>query len=140
MLDGGRHRQATGHGQRATVAASQPRRQTPRGSRAGVSARAAGRTAAPSRDIDIDGRPGEIIALFGVEGSGARELLRSLAGLEQCTGSIEIDELSGSAALDKLTAYVPATRQLSLYSNFSVGENLLVRLGATGDRRARATC
>ena len=37
--------------------------------------------------------------------------------------------LSGSAALDKLTAYVPATRQLSLYSNFSVGENLLVRLG-----------
>ena len=26
-------------------------------------------------------------------------------------------------------AYVPATRQLSLYSNFSVGENLLVRLG-----------
>jgi ABC-type sugar transport system ATPase subunit len=28
------------------------------------------------------------------------------------------------------TAYVPATRQLSLYSNFSVGENLLVRLGS----------
>jgi len=79
--------------------------------------------------IDMEGRPGEITALFGVEGSGARELLRSLAGLEQCAGSIEIDDLSGSAALDKLTAYVPATRQLSLYSNFSVGENLLVRLG-----------
>ena len=80
-------------------------------------------------NIDIEGRPGEITALFGVEGSGARELLRSLAGLEQCAGSVEIGDLSGSAALDKLTAYVPATRQLSLYSNFSVGENLLVRLG-----------
>jgi ABC-type sugar transport system ATPase subunit len=37
--------------------------------------------------------------------------------------------MSGPAALEALTAYVPATRQLSLYSNFSVGENLLVRLG-----------
>jgi ABC-type sugar transport system ATPase subunit len=32
-------------------------------------------------------------------------------------------------AVDRYTAYVPATRQLSLYSNYSVGENLLVRLG-----------
>jgi ABC-type sugar transport system ATPase subunit len=79
--------------------------------------------------IDFEGRPGEIIALIGVEGSGARELLRSLAGLETCTGSVEIDAMSGSSALDTLTAYVPATRQFSLYSNFSVGENLLVRLG-----------
>ena len=79
--------------------------------------------------IDFEGRPGEIIALFGVEGSGARELLRSLAGLEKCTGTVEIGTRSGPAALDTLTAYVPATRQHSLYSNFSVGENLLVRLG-----------
>ena len=80
-------------------------------------------------DIAFEGRPGEIVALFGVEGSGARELLRSLAGLEKCTGSVEIGTRSGAAALDTLTAYVPATRQQSLYSNFSVGENLLVRLG-----------
>jgi ABC-type sugar transport system ATPase subunit len=80
-------------------------------------------------DIAFEGQPGEIIALIGVEGSGARELLRSLAGLEKCTGSIQIGTMSGSSALDTLTAYVPATRQLSLYSNFSVGENLLVRLG-----------
>ncbi len=79
--------------------------------------------------IDFEGRPGEIVALFGVEGSGARELLRSLAGLEKCSGSVEIGNRSGAAALDTLTAYVPATRQQSLYSNFSVGENLLVRLG-----------
>ncbi|MBL8579934.1 MAG: sugar ABC transporter ATP-binding protein [Mesorhizobium sp.] len=80
-------------------------------------------------DIDLAGGPGEIVALFGVEGSGARELLRSLAGLEKSTGSVEIGNLSGVEALNKSTAYVPATRQLSLYSNFSVGDNLLVRLG-----------
>jgi ABC-type sugar transport system ATPase subunit len=79
--------------------------------------------------IEFDGRPGEIVALFGVEGSGARELLRSLAGLERCSGEVEIDGRTGPAALDSLTAYVSATRQESLYTNFSVGDNLLVRLG-----------
>ena len=81
------------------------------------------------RDIALDGRAGEIIALVGVEGSGARELLRSLAGLERCTGNVRIAGADGEAAINASTAYVPATRQLSLYSNFSVGENLLVRLG-----------
>lgn len=79
-------------------------------------------------DVALEGRPGEIIALMGVEGSGARELLRSFAGLERCTGTIEIVGHHGEAA-QRFSAYVPATRQLSLYSNFSVGENLLVRLG-----------
>ncbi|MET2827966.1 sugar ABC transporter ATP-binding protein [Mesorhizobium shangrilense] len=81
------------------------------------------------RGIELDGKAGEIIALVGVEGSGSRELLRSLAGLERCNGTVEISGLSGDVALRQCTAYVPATRQLSLYSNFSVGENLLVRLG-----------
>ena len=80
-------------------------------------------------NVTFEGRPGEIVALMGVEGSGARELLRSLGGLEKCSGDIEIGALSGAAALRLATAYVPATRQLSLYSNFTVGENLLVRLG-----------
>ena len=80
-------------------------------------------------DISLDGGEGEIIALVGVEGSGSRELIRSFAGLERCTGTITIAGESGGKAIDAMTAYVPATRQLSLYSNFSVGENLLVRLG-----------
>jgi ABC-type sugar transport system ATPase subunit len=80
------------------------------------------------RDVALAARPGEIVALMGVEGSGARELLRSLGGLERCSGTMTIAGQSGEAA-DRLTAYVPATRLLSLYSNFSVGENLLVRLG-----------
>jgi len=80
------------------------------------------------RHVSLSARPGEIIALVGVEGSGARELLRSFAGLESCSGTIAIAGEKGDAA-QRLSAYVPATRTLSLYSNFSVGENLLVRLG-----------
>jgi len=82
------------------------------------------------RNISLDGRAGEIVALVGVEGSGSRELIRSFAGLERCTGTITISGESGVRAIDMMTAYVPATRQLSLYSNLSVGENLLVRLGS----------
>jgi ABC-type sugar transport system ATPase subunit len=77
--------------------------------------------------ISLSAKPGEIIALVGVEGSGARELLRSFAGLEWCSGTIEIAGEKGKAA-QRLSAYVPAARTQSLYSNFSVGENLLVRL------------
>jgi ABC-type sugar transport system ATPase subunit len=85
-----------------------------------------GWTGADFHDIDFSARAGQIIALMGVEGSGARELLRSFAGLESTTGEIAI---RGAADLGRLRAYVPATRALSLYSNFSVGENLLARLG-----------
>jgi ABC-type sugar transport system ATPase subunit len=80
------------------------------------------------QNITVDAKSGEIVALVGVEGSGARELLRSFAGLESCSGEIDIAGETGEAA-QRLSAYVPATRMLSLYSNFSVGENLLVRLG-----------
>ncbi len=80
------------------------------------------------RGIALDGAAGEIIALMGVEGSGSRELIRSFAGLEPCTGTMTVAGQAGADPGAK-TAYVPATRQLSLYSNFSVGENLLVRLG-----------
>ena len=77
-------------------------------------------------NIELSAHFGEIVALMGVEGSGARELLRSFAALERTTGEIG---LAGASNIENRRAYVPATRALSLYSNFSVGENLLVRLG-----------
>ena len=80
-------------------------------------------------DVTLEGRQGQILALMGVEGAGARELLRSLAGLERCSGQIRIAALRGGKAANGVAAYVPAARQHSLYSNLSVGENLLVRLG-----------
>ena len=80
-------------------------------------------------NVDFSVASGEIVALMGVEGSGARELLRSFAGIETCTGEAVIDGRRGDAALRQATAYVPATRLFSLYFNFSVGENLIARLG-----------
>jgi ABC-type sugar transport system ATPase subunit len=80
-------------------------------------------------DVDFTVASGEIVALMGVEGSGARELLRSFAGIESCTGEVELAGERGTATLGRRTAYVPATRLFSLYSNFSVGENLIARLG-----------
>jgi ABC-type sugar transport system ATPase subunit len=72
---------------------------------------------------------GEIAALVGVEGSGARELLRSIAGLLPAHGEIEVAGLKGRSASRALIAYLAADRRLSLFSNYSVGENLVVRLG-----------
>jgi ABC-type sugar transport system ATPase subunit len=79
--------------------------------------------------VELAVQCGEIVALMGVEGSGARELLRSFGGLYRCTGVIELEGTQGQKAVDRLTAYVAAARQESLYSNLSVGHNLLVRLG-----------
>jgi ABC-type sugar transport system ATPase subunit len=80
--------------------------------------------------LSITVASGEVLALMGVEGSGARELLRSLAGIEATLGEIAVAGDTGAPAVRRHTAYVPATRQLSLYSNLSVGNNLLARLGA----------
>lgn len=80
-------------------------------------------------DVALSVAGGEVLALMGVEGSGARELLRSLGGVDACDGHVTVAGEQGSAAINRHTAYVPATRALSLYSNLSVGENLLVRLG-----------
>ena len=72
---------------------------------------------------------------MGVEGSGARELLRSFAGLERTHRLDRARRRDAMSALRRLRSYVPATRAQSLYSNFSVGDNLLVRLGHARDRR-----
>ena len=119
--------------QLVTEGAGAASRASPAGSGPAAQARAPmfsvrGWTGAAFHDIDFSACAGEIVALMGVEGSGARELLRSFAGLESMTGEIA---LAGATGFDlrRLRAYVPATRALSLYSNFSVGENLLARLG-----------
>jgi ABC-type sugar transport system ATPase subunit len=81
-------------------------------------------------DVSFQVAAGEIVALIGVEGSGARELLRTLAGLEPAHGTIEVAGLSGRAASRALVTYISADRRISLFSNLSVGENLVSRLGA----------
>jgi ABC-type sugar transport system ATPase subunit len=78
--------------------------------------------------IDLHVRAGEIVAFVGVEGSGARELVRSVAGFERGTGQIEIAGRSGGSAVASRTSLVSADRQASLFSNLSIGDNMVSRL------------
>lgn len=79
-------------------------------------------------DISLHVRAGEIVAIIGVEGSGARELVRSIAGFERGTGHIEVAGRSGRSAVTSATSLVSADRQASLFSNLSIGDNMVSRL------------
>jgi ABC-type sugar transport system ATPase subunit len=79
-------------------------------------------------DIELHVRVGEIVAMVGVEGSGARELVRSIAGFEKGTGTIEIGGRTGSRTVLSSTGLVAADRQASLFSNLSIGDNMVARL------------
>ena len=88
-------------------------------------------------EIDMSVGLGEIVAVSGVEGSGARELVHSLAGFAPATGSLRVGVGSGAetngdarsvkAATDQV-GFVGANRAENLFFNLSVGENLLARL------------
>jgi ABC-type sugar transport system ATPase subunit len=80
-------------------------------------------------DVDVALRPGEILTVMGVEGSGARELLQSIAGLEPAHGVREVAGRKSADAIDKVLAYVPADRRTGLFPNFSIAANLTARLG-----------
>ena len=67
------------------------------------------------------------MALTGVEGSGARELARAIAGFEPIEGSVEVVGKPGGVA--EQVSFVPASRNDSLFSNFTVGDNIVARLG-----------
>jgi ABC-type sugar transport system ATPase subunit len=85
--------------------------------------------------IDLHVKVGEIVSIVGVEGSGARELVRSIAGFERSSGDIEVASRSGSAAVASGTSLVSADRHTSLFENLSIGENMVSRLSheiATG--------
>lgn len=80
------------------------------------------------QDVHLDVRPGQIVAIVGVEGSGARELVRSIAGFERGHGHIEIAGASGGAAIAARTSLVSADRATSLFSNLSIADNMISRL------------
>jgi ABC-type sugar transport system ATPase subunit len=74
-------------------------------------------------------RPGEIVAIIGVEGSGAREFVASLAGHQPALGSLVLAADGGRRGGRALAAFIPASRTSSLFPNFSVAENVVSRLG-----------
>jgi len=85
--------------------------------------------------IDLHVRTGEIVAIVGVEGSGARELVRSIAGFERGRGHIEIAGRSGGGAVADGTSLVSSDRQTSLFTNLSIGDNMVSRLNREITRR-----
>ncbi len=81
------------------------------------------------RNIDLHVRAGEIVALMGVEGSGARELVRSVAGFERGSGHIDIAQRPRET-VDRAdrSGFVSSDRQASLFSNLTIGDNMVARL------------
>ncbi|HYO41782.1 MAG TPA: sugar ABC transporter ATP-binding protein [Candidatus Limnocylindrales bacterium] len=78
--------------------------------------------------IDLDVHAGEIVAIVGVEGSGGRELVRSIAGFERSTGSIDVAGRDDAATLSAGTGLVSADRAASLFGNLSIADNMVSRL------------
>jgi ribose transport system ATP-binding protein len=83
--------------------------------------------------IDLEVHEGEIVALFGMLGSGRSELLESLYGIRgKTTGTISIEgqafaPRSATAALRRGIALVPADRgSQSIFASMSARDNLLL--------------
>ncbi len=84
-------------------------------------------------DASFEVRPGEILAIAGVQGNGQTELVEAIVGLAaRVQGSIELDgvELVGRSVrsiLDAGVGFVPEDRKEDgLVGNFSVAENLIL--------------
>ena len=83
--------------------------------------------------IDFDVRPGEVVAVAGVQGNGQTELAEAIVGLQpRLTGSISLDgvELVGRsvrAILDEGVGFIPEDRtEDGLVGAFTVAENLIL--------------
>lgn len=94
--------------------------------------------------LDLEVVSGEIVAITGVEGSGAREFVRSVAGFEPASGQIEVLTKAGRLLTSQRSGYVPPDRRAALFFNFAVGNNIVSRLsspisygGLKSERRAR---
>jgi ABC-type sugar transport system ATPase subunit len=96
------------------------------------------------QQLDFAVPKGTVTALIGVEGSGAREIVRACAGLRRVHGQILVGTRSvRPARLGRHVSFVAADRAEGLFGNLTVAENLVIRLdqeisrGVLGLRRRR---
>jgi len=96
------------------------------------------------QSLDFAAPKGTVTALAGVEGSGAREIVRACAGLRRIQGRILVGGRTvRPSRLHTHVSYVAADRAAGLFTNLSVGENLVIRLdreisrGVLGIRRRK---
>ncbi len=66
-------------------------------------------------NVEFSLAAGEIVAVLGVEGSGAREVLRSIAGFEKARGDIRLRGRGSAAEVRMAAAYVAPSRTESLF-------------------------
>lgn len=85
------------------------------------------------KNISLEVKAGEILAIAGVQGNGQSELVRAIMNLEEnVTGSIKIlgEELVGKSVHQTIhsgVAYIPESRELDgLVGTFSIAENLVL--------------
>ncbi|WP_435746115.1 ABC transporter ATP-binding protein [Microbacterium sp. PMB16] len=90
-------------------------------------------------DVSFEVRPGEILAIAGVQGNGQTELTEAIMGLQhKVTGSITLDgdELLGRSVqgvIDAGVGFVPEDRKEDgLVGEFSVAENLILNRSTYG--------
>jgi simple sugar transport system ATP-binding protein len=85
------------------------------------------------KNISLEIRAGEILAIAGVQGYGQSELVKAIMNLEEnVTGSIEIlgQQLIGKSVNKTIhsgVAYIPESRELDgLVGSFTIAENLIL--------------
>ena len=71
---------------------------------------------------------GEVMAVVGVEGSGAREMVSSLAGFHSATGMLTVGEQAQTNPA-AYSAFLSGDKKQALFPNLKVYENLIARLG-----------
>jgi simple sugar transport system ATP-binding protein len=84
-------------------------------------------------DVSFDVRPGEVLAIAGVQGNGQTELVEAIVGLAArvegtiTLGATELTGRSVRAILDEGVGFVPEDRtEDGLVGGFSVAENLIL--------------
>lgn len=88
-------------------------------------------------EVDLQIRPGEVVALFGRNGSGRSTLLEGLAGLHRCQGGLRLggkDLVADDAPRRFRAGVVLCPDDRGLFPTMSVADNL--RVGALQTPRA----